>query len=372
MQVDIVGTTPGAHVNTTGDLTSSSGNSGTANDTLTVNQAGTTTTITADAPDPSDVNQAVIVAYTVVANAPGSGTPTGTVMVDDGEGNTCSATVAAGQCTLTSTTPGNKTLTATYAGATSFNPSGTAETHTVQDLADLVVQVVVEQNPLQMAQGPLERLLSPAEAIAQTPTPLPVLVYRTTETNLGPGPAVNVVVTSPTPAGFTFVSNTGACTTPFPCQLGTLTALQSVDIVTTLNTTTAFDQTMPIVLMVTATSDTTDPQPATATVTVTVLAPGIPTLPQWGLLLLTLSLLTLATWQLVGQPARTGQTSTGAAALLPASSHWPSSLLLGQGVAAAGLLLYALFSPLVAHDGVGVLLAGLLIGVMIELYRCSE
>ena len=133
--------------------------------------------------------------------------------------------------------------------------------------------------------------------------------------------------------------------------------MQSVDIVTTLNTTTAFDQTMPIVLMVTATSDTTDPQPATATVTVTVLAPGIPTLPQWGLLLLTLSLLTLATWQLVGQPARPGQTSTGAAALLPASSHWPSSLLLGQGVAAAGLLLYALFSPLVAHDGVGVLLA---------------
>jgi uncharacterized repeat protein (TIGR01451 family) len=209
VQVDIVGTTPGAHVNTTGDLTSSSGNSGTANDTLTVNQAGTTTTITADAPDPSDVNQAVIVAYTVVANAPGSGTPTGTVMVDDGEGNTCSATVAAGQCTLTSTTPGNKTLTATYAGATSFNPSGAAETHTVQDLADLVVQVVVQQNPLHMAQGPLERLLSPAEAVAQTPTPLPVLVYRTTVTNLGPGPAVNVVVTSPTPAGFTFVSNTG-------------------------------------------------------------------------------------------------------------------------------------------------------------------
>ena len=98
----------------------------------------------------------------------------------------------------------------------------------------------------------------------------------------------------------------------------------------------------------------------------------IPTLPQWGLLLLTLSLLTLATWPLVGQPTRLGQTSTGAAILLSTSSYWPSSLLLGQGLAAAGLLLYALLSPLVPHDGVGVLPAGLLIGVMIELYCRSE
>ncbi len=37
VQADVVGTAIGAHVNTTGDLTSSSGNSGTATDTLTVN-----------------------------------------------------------------------------------------------------------------------------------------------------------------------------------------------------------------------------------------------------------------------------------------------------------------------------------------------
>ncbi len=36
IDVDVVGTATGAHVNTTGDLTSSSGNSGTASDTLTV------------------------------------------------------------------------------------------------------------------------------------------------------------------------------------------------------------------------------------------------------------------------------------------------------------------------------------------------
>ncbi len=39
VQVDVTSATPGMHVNTTGDLTSSSGNSGTAGDTLTVDSA---------------------------------------------------------------------------------------------------------------------------------------------------------------------------------------------------------------------------------------------------------------------------------------------------------------------------------------------
>jgi hypothetical protein len=98
----------------------------------------------------------------------------------------------------------------------------------------------------------------------------------------------------------------------------------------------------------------------------------IPTLPQCGLLLLTLSLLTLATWQLVGQPAGIGRAGTGAAVLVSASPDWLSSLLLGQGVAIIGLLLSALFSPLVPHDGVGTLVAGLLLGVMIEAYHRSQ
>ena len=42
-----------------------------------VHKADTTTTITADDPDPSVVGQAVTVRYSVTVNAPGSGTPTG-------------------------------------------------------------------------------------------------------------------------------------------------------------------------------------------------------------------------------------------------------------------------------------------------------
>ncbi len=93
----------------------------------TVNQAGTTTTITSDLPDPSVVGQPVTVNFTVVS---GGGTPTGnvTVTVNDASGNTCSGTVAAGTCSLTLTAAGSKTLTATYASDTNFTGSASSGT----------------------------------------------------------------------------------------------------------------------------------------------------------------------------------------------------------------------------------------------------
>jgi YVTN family beta-propeller protein len=96
----------------------------------------------------------------------------------------------------------------------------------------------------------------------------------------------------------------------------------------------------------------------------------IPTLPQWGMILLTLSLLTIATWQLAGRPVLVGMGRSGQAAVLPDRRRWLSALLGGQGVATLGLLVYAVVvGPLVPHDGVGALLSGVLIAVMIECYR---
>ena len=96
-----------------------------------VNAAATATTITGDTPDPSTVNVAYTVSFAVTATAPGAGTPTGNVTVSDGAA-TCIATVAVGNCTLTSTTTGAKTLTATYAGDANFTASISAgATHTV-------------------------------------------------------------------------------------------------------------------------------------------------------------------------------------------------------------------------------------------------
>ena len=79
-------------------------------------------TITSDDPDPSVVGQAIVVSYTVTS---ADGTPTGNVTVSDGV-DSCTATVAAGTCTLTPTTAGAKTLTATYAGDANFNVSSSA------------------------------------------------------------------------------------------------------------------------------------------------------------------------------------------------------------------------------------------------------
>ena len=49
----------------------------------------------------------------------------------DGDGNTCSATVAVGTCDLTPTSGGAKILTATYAGDSNFTGSADTEPHTV-------------------------------------------------------------------------------------------------------------------------------------------------------------------------------------------------------------------------------------------------
>jgi YD repeat-containing protein len=90
----------------------------------------TTTSITSDAPDPSVAGQPVTVQYSVTPLS-GTGTPTGTVTVSEGTAS-CTGTVAAGQCSLTFTSAGAKTLTASYSGDSNFNPStSAAEPHQV-------------------------------------------------------------------------------------------------------------------------------------------------------------------------------------------------------------------------------------------------
>ncbi len=96
-----------------------------------VDLADVTVTITSDSPDPSSQIQSVTVNFTVTVTSPGAGTPTGNVTVSDGV-DSCIGTVAAGTCSLTLTTSGARTLTATYAGDSNFNGVASAgEPHTV-------------------------------------------------------------------------------------------------------------------------------------------------------------------------------------------------------------------------------------------------
>ena len=101
-------------------------------DTVVVSAAHTTTTITGHTPDPSDVGEPVAVSFGVSVNAPGDGTPTGTVTVTDGV-DSCTGPVAVGTCSITLTTTGPRTLTASYGGDTNFlSSTSVGVTQTVQ------------------------------------------------------------------------------------------------------------------------------------------------------------------------------------------------------------------------------------------------
>lgn len=102
--------------------------------------AATSTTITSDQPDPSRVGDSVTVQVTVTSPA---GTPIGTVTIHDGN-DTCPITLADGQgsCTLQLNTAGERTLTASYAGADGFAPSSDTESHSVQPAPQPALAVV--------------------------------------------------------------------------------------------------------------------------------------------------------------------------------------------------------------------------------------
>lgn len=93
-----------------------------------------------DGPDPSLTGEAYTVSFTVRPAVSGV-TPYGTVVVSDGEGNTCSRTATSGDapngwgwsCSLTSTNAGAKTLTATFTPAdpAAFTSASDTEPHEV-------------------------------------------------------------------------------------------------------------------------------------------------------------------------------------------------------------------------------------------------
>jgi len=91
-------------------------------------KANTVSMITSNTPNPSTVGQTVTVNFTVTASPPGMGTPTGTVTVSDGTGDSCTGSLSggAGSCSvpiLTPSSPGPKALMASYSGDTNFNAS---------------------------------------------------------------------------------------------------------------------------------------------------------------------------------------------------------------------------------------------------------
>jgi len=99
-------------------------------DPVAVARAATTTTISAVDPEPSEVGQAVTVAFQVTSSA---GVPTGAVTVSSESGESCVGTVASGSCAVTLLTSGDHTLTAAYGGDAAFAASQGTVAHHVND-----------------------------------------------------------------------------------------------------------------------------------------------------------------------------------------------------------------------------------------------
>ena len=239
IDVDVTSITVGMHVNTSGDLTSSSGNSGTATDTLTVNPAADISVTKSD-----DVTEAVpgeAVTYTiVVANAGPSTDPA--VTLNDTFPGVLSATytsVAAGGAT------GNTAAGADDLAETLSMPAGSSVTYTVVVLIDsattgtlsntaTVAASITELDSSNNSATDDDTELTPRAdlSITKMDDVDPVIVgddltYTITVTNDGPSDATGVVATDTLPAGVTLLSTSGCAEDPngvATCSLGTIAA----------------------------------------------------------------------------------------------------------------------------------------------------
>ncbi|MEU8828343.1 Ig-like domain repeat protein [Streptomyces sp. NPDC048636] len=118
--------------------------------TQTVDQAATATTVFAT-PDPTVVGQPVAVTAAVAPVSPGTGTPTGEVTFDFGDGSpTVTVDTVGGLATVThpyaTTAASPYTITATYSGDTGYATSTVTTTHTVQQTATTST-VTIGQGP---------------------------------------------------------------------------------------------------------------------------------------------------------------------------------------------------------------------------------
>jgi subtilisin family serine protease len=134
-------------------------------------RANTTSVINSHDPDPSVIDQAVTVHYSVTSEAQGAGTPTGNVTVSDGT-ESCTGTVAAGQCTLVFTTAGRRSLTATYSGDDAYynaSPSSAGVSHQVQ--ADTTSTITADDPDSSVAGEPVTVNFAVTPVAPQTGTP---------------------------------------------------------------------------------------------------------------------------------------------------------------------------------------------------------
>ncbi|MBL8246041.1 MAG: Ig-like domain repeat protein [Rhodanobacteraceae bacterium] len=146
-----------------------------------VNPAGTSISVTG--PTRSRINQPTAFTFALSVNAPGAGTPTGTVTLSSGA-SSCTATLPATSCNLSFTTLGSRTVSASYAGDGNFSASSSSGAGNAQTL-------VYAQSDIAVSKSDAISVFRPGELI----------VYTVQVRNLGPDAAQGIRVRDDIPAG---------------------------------------------------------------------------------------------------------------------------------------------------------------------------
>lgn len=241
------------------------------------NQAVTTITVTggdeagvfiekSDSPDPVVVGTGVT--YTLTVGNRGPAAATNVTVVD---------TLPAGMI-LVSATPSQGTCGGATCNLGTIAASGTA---TVTILATASIEGVFTNTATVTAAEPDPVLTN--NTVSQTTTvatadhadlqiekvgptlrqPGQTSFYTTRVTNRGPGRASSVQVNDTLPAGLIFLGNSGACSTPFPCEFDALEPGQSIVIFTAFTVDPALPTPTTVVNAATVSSPVTlDPNPA--------------------------------------------------------------------------------------------------------------
>jgi uncharacterized repeat protein (TIGR01451 family) len=246
-------------------VTSDAGDSdGTDNTSVVQTQVTPEADLSLDKTGPPTIVAGANLVYTIVVTNNGSSnaagvsvgdpTPAGTTFVSNA--GDCST---AFPCDLGFVeTGGTRTITATFAVPSNFTPPGPIDNTATVSAAttdpvggndsDTVSTTVTASADLAIDKT------APASV-----TPGENLVYTITLTNNGLSDAENVSIADPTPAGLGFVSNTGDCTTAFPCALGTVPAGATRTITSTFSVPSGYLAPDPIVNTATASTTTSDP-----------------------------------------------------------------------------------------------------------------
>ena len=141
------------------------------------------TTISVSGPSRSRINQSVSFTAALSVNAPGAGTPGGTLTLSSGA-SSCTATLPATSCSLNFPTLGSRTVTASYSGDSNFSGSSASGPGNAQTLVFALTDLAVTKS----------------DGVGYY-RPGDLLVYTVQLRNLGPDAAANFVVRDTIPAG---------------------------------------------------------------------------------------------------------------------------------------------------------------------------